>query len=69
MRQYRLRDHGAIDNLEMHEVPSPLPGPGQALVRIRAASLNARDLMVIVGPSPYGARPGIVPLSHGAGGI
>lgn len=69
MRLYRLRDHGSIDNLELHEAPSPKPGPGQALVRIRATSLNARDLMVVVGPSPYGPRPGLTPVSDGAGEV
>lgn len=69
MRLYRLRDHGSIDNVELHEAPAPSPGRDQALVRIRAASLNARDLMVILGPSPYGPRPGLVPLSDGAGEV
>lgn len=69
VRAWRLRDHGSIDNLERVEAPPPEPGPGEVAVRIRAASLNPRDLMVILGPSPYGARPGLIPLSDGAGEV
>jgi alcohol dehydrogenase len=69
VRAYRLRDHGAIDNLELVEAPAPTPGPGEVVVRMRAASLNPRDLMVILGPSPYGPRPGLTPLSDGAGEV
>lgn len=32
-----------------------------------AVSLNFRDLMVIEGPSPYGEKPGLIPVSDGAG--
>jgi len=51
--------------------PEPVAGPGQVVVRIRATSLNYRDLMVIQGR--YSRRPGpvrgIVPLSDGAGEV
>jgi len=69
VRRYRLSDHGAIENLAIVEAASPEPGPGEAVVRMRAASLNPRDLMVIIGPSPYGPRPGLTPLSDGAGEV
>jgi NADPH:quinone reductase-like Zn-dependent oxidoreductase len=69
MRRYRLSGHGAIEKLDIVEAPSPQPGPGEAVVRMRAASLNPRDLMVILGPSPYGPRPGLTPLSDGAGEV
>ncbi|MEZ5709756.1 MAG: NAD(P)-dependent alcohol dehydrogenase [Blastomonas sp.] len=69
MKLYRLADHGSLDNLVIEDAPSPLPAHGEAIVRIRAASLNARDLMVALGPSPYGPRPGLIPLSDGAGEV
>lgn len=69
MRQYRLRDHGSIDNLLIEEAPEPTLAPDQVRVRIRAASLNARDLMMVFGPSPYGPKPGLIPLSDGAGEV
>jgi NADPH:quinone reductase-like Zn-dependent oxidoreductase len=69
MQQFRLRAHGSIENLELHEAPSLKAAPGQVIVKLKAASLNARDLMVIVGPSPYGPQPGLIPLSDGAGEV
>ncbi|MBM3981269.1 MAG: NAD(P)-dependent alcohol dehydrogenase [Planctomycetes bacterium] len=38
-----------LDNLRVVEHPDPAPGPGQVLVRVRAASLNYRDLLIAKG--------------------
>ena len=40
---------GALDNLTIIDGPEPRPGPGDVLVRLRAASLNYRDLITIAG--------------------
>lgn len=59
-----------LDNLKLKEVPDPRPGPGEVLVRIRAASLNFRDLLVVDGR--YGSRQrssNLIPLSDGAGDV
>jgi NADPH:quinone reductase-like Zn-dependent oxidoreductase len=53
----------------LEERPEPTPGPGEVLVRIKAASLNYRDLMVVAGGYARGARYPLVPLSDGAGEI
>jgi NADPH:quinone reductase-like Zn-dependent oxidoreductase len=47
----------------------PTPGPGQVLVRVLAASLNRRDLMLMEGTYPLPATPGVVPLSDGVGEV
>lgn len=50
--------------------PRPEPGPGQVLVRMHAASLNYRDLLVRRAGGVYGSPdPGIVALSDGAGEV
>jgi len=57
-----------IDSLTLHEAEVPRPGRGQVLVRMHAASLNYRDLMIATGRSARGALlPDLVPLSDGAG--
>ena len=53
--------------IEAGEVPRP--GAGQALIRMRAWSLNFRDLMMVDGTYPVGDLREIVPLSDGAGEI
>ncbi len=65
----RLVSRGDTLALELGESPMPQPGPGEVLVRIEAASLNYRDLMVLGGHYPLAARPGLIPVSDGAGTI
>jgi NADPH:quinone reductase-like Zn-dependent oxidoreductase len=70
MRLYRLPKQTSIDDLTMGEADIPRPGPGQVLVRLHAASLNFRDLVVARGKymmSPL--PPDLVPLSDGAGEV
>lgn len=38
-----------IDGIELRDVPRPVPGPGQVLLRMKAWSLNYRDLLVARG--------------------
>jgi NADPH:quinone reductase-like Zn-dependent oxidoreductase len=66
MKQFEIPEFG-IDHLELKEAETPKPGPGQVLVRMRAASLNFRDLRVVQGSyNPRLKRP-MRPLSDGSG--
>jgi NADPH2:quinone reductase len=47
----------ADGSLQFREHPDPLPGPGQLLVAVRAAGINAADLMQVRGGYP--APPGV----------
>lgn len=60
-----------LNNLSVKEIPIPTPGPGSILVRIRAASLNFRDLLCLADSPLYPTRtpPGLVPCNDGAGEI
>jgi NADPH:quinone reductase-like Zn-dependent oxidoreductase len=49
MRAIEIRDRFGLDHLAMTERPMPQPGPGQLLVRMTAATLNYRDLLVVEG--------------------
>jgi NADPH:quinone reductase-like Zn-dependent oxidoreductase len=65
-----LEKIGALDNIRIVERPEPKPGPRDVLVRLRAAALNFRDLVVVEGG--YGGRQkkeNLVPLGDGAGEI
>jgi NADPH:quinone reductase-like Zn-dependent oxidoreductase len=44
MKAVRIHHNGGPDVLQYEEAPDPEPGPGEVLVRVRAASVNHRDL-------------------------
>jgi len=68
MKGWRISSFG-IENLEAFEAPIPEPNPGQVVLKVHAASLNYRDLMMVKGYyNPKMALPRI-PCSDGAGEI
>ncbi|MBN8874051.1 MAG: NAD(P)-dependent alcohol dehydrogenase [Rhodospirillales bacterium] len=70
MRVYRFPKAAGIDTLQLADEPTPTPARGQILVRMRAASLNYRDLNVAAGKPARGTIPeNLVPLSDGAGEV
>jgi NADPH:quinone reductase-like Zn-dependent oxidoreductase len=71
MRAYEIvAGSSGIDGLRRCERPDPKAGPGQILVRLRAASLNFRDLMIARGLYFGGPlQQDTVPLSDGAGEV
>ena len=52
MRAVVLRSHGGPDSLTIEEVPDPVIGPEDVLVRIRATALNRADLLQTMGMYP-----------------
>ena len=70
MRCYILSEPGSIEGLRLVERPDPTPGPRQVMVRVRATSLNYRDLITVEGKYARAApKPDLIPLSDGAGEI
>jgi len=64
-----FNQHGNTDVLEYSDYPAPQPGPGQVLVRLKAAALNHLDIWVRNGwPGLKLAYPHI-PGADGAGEI
>ncbi|HEY1542270.1 MAG TPA: NADPH:quinone oxidoreductase family protein [Xanthobacteraceae bacterium] len=47
--------YGGPDDLELRDIPDPVAGPGEALVRVRAAALNFFDTLIIAGK--YQTKP------------
>ncbi|HEU4535022.1 MAG TPA: NAD(P)-dependent alcohol dehydrogenase [Polyangiaceae bacterium] len=69
MRVVQLEKAFGLDHLALRERPPPPLGPGQVRVRVRAASLNYRDLMMVEGRyNPRQPLP-LVPCSDGAGEV
>ena len=70
MRLYRFPKAETIDDLALVEEAAPEPRRGEVLLRMKAWSLNYRDLMVATGRyGVAGTRPNLVPLSDGAGEV
>lgn len=49
MKALVIQNGFGLENLAVVERPDPTPGPGQVLLRVRAASLNFRDLLLAKG--------------------
>ena len=62
------RNGPARDVLEVGEIETPEPGPGEVLVRIRASGVNPSDWKTRAGSRPM-AGPRVIPHSDGAGEI
>jgi NADPH:quinone reductase-like Zn-dependent oxidoreductase len=69
MKTALFADGFGLENLRISEAPDPAPGPGQAVVRMRACSLNFRDLLVARGSYGRAVKAPLVPLSDGAGEV
>jgi len=64
-----LRDKFGLDSPTVTEKPEPRPGSAQVLIKMRAWSLNYRDLLVVKGLYNPKLRFPFVPLSDGVGHI
>jgi NADPH:quinone reductase-like Zn-dependent oxidoreductase len=70
MRALSVTEPWGFDQIKVVETPDPTPGPGEVLVRMRAVSLNYRDMLMVMGM--YGRAPTasvtpIPPFSDGCG--
>jgi len=70
VRVFQIEGSWGFDHLNLAERPKPEPVAGQVLIRMHAASLNARDLIVPV--RGYGRATGelpLIPISDGVGTV
>jgi NADPH:quinone reductase-like Zn-dependent oxidoreductase len=69
MKAWTIQTHGPVDGLAMVEQPQPEPAASEVLVRVRAASLNYRDLITLQQQRPGNLPPPLVPCSDGSGEV
>ena len=70
MRVFQIEGGWGMDHLVLSFRPDPRPGPGEVLLRMKAASLNYRDL--VVPDRGYGQYTGtlpLIPISDGVGEV
>jgi len=66
LKVWQIAREWSIAAMEKVERPESEPGPGQIVIRMRAASLKYRDLLTVLGKG--GAhKPPLIPFSDGAG--
>ncbi len=58
-----------IDGLAQGEETLAAPGPTQVQVRVRATTLNYRDLLIVKGPYPVSTQAPLVPGSDASGEV
>ena len=66
---YRIDRFGSVDRIVLRSSEDPRPGLREVVMRVRARSLNYRDLMVLKGGGRGPTKLGVVPLSDGAGEV
>lgn len=71
MRTVQVKARGSFDNLEIVEQPIPTPGDYEVSIKMHAASLNWKDMLMIIGGFGIGddLELPFVPLSDGAGEV
>jgi NADPH:quinone reductase-like Zn-dependent oxidoreductase len=67
MKAIEIRDNFGVDALKLVERPDPVPGPGQVVLKMRAFSINYRDLLVVNGVGRWKPPLPRIPLSDGVG--
>jgi len=69
MFSYRLERFGSLDGLTLREESPSRVGRNQVMIKVRACSLNYRDLAILHGTGTLSPRPGLIPLSDGVGEV
>jgi len=57
MKVIEIRDKFGVDILQLVERPDRVPGPGQVVLKMKAFSINYRDLLVVNGVGAMEATP------------
>ncbi|BBY40386.1 alcohol dehydrogenase [Mycobacterium mantenii] len=69
MRAVICRSYGTPEDLVIENVPDPVAGPGQLLVRVRAAAVNFPDVLFIAGKYQVKIPPPFIPGNEIAGEV
>jgi NADPH:quinone reductase-like Zn-dependent oxidoreductase len=64
-RAVRFDEYGGIDVLHVVDVPDPVPGPGEALVRVKATSINPGEAKIREGEM-HSIYPATFPSGEGS---
>jgi NADPH:quinone reductase-like Zn-dependent oxidoreductase len=68
MKLWQIQSAYGLENLREAEAPEPRAGEGEIVVAMKAASLNYRDLLTVMGMGGNHPLP-LIPFSDGAGDV
>ena len=63
MKAVLCKEYGPPESLVLEDIPSPVPGPGEVVVSVKAASVNFPDVLII--QNKYQVKPPL-PFSPGS---
>jgi NADPH:quinone reductase-like Zn-dependent oxidoreductase len=69
MKCYNVNLGAGLAGLTLMERDEPKPKHKEIVVRVRATSLNFRELMILRGKYPLPVKPDVIPVSDGAGEV
>ena len=69
MKAYQLQGHNSLDALKLIELPEPEVTANDVLVRIRANSMNYRELIILRGGYIRNKKIPVIPVSDGVGEV
>ncbi len=69
MKRFEIQSGFGVENLKLAEAPEPAAAHGEVVVRLRAASLNYRDHLTVIGQYNPRYKLPLVPGSDGAGEV
>jgi len=69
MKAYQIINEGGIDALALNDIAEPTPEKNEVLIRVKASSINSRDLSTIKNPGSRNLNYPCIPNSDGAGEV
>ena len=67
MRVVEVVEYGPPENMRLREMPDPMPGKGEAVVRVHAAGINFADILMRLGYYTGVPKPPFIPGLEGSG--
>ena len=69
MKAYQLQAYNSLDSLKLIDLPEPTVGANDVLVKIKANSLNYRELIIVRGGYDRNKKLPVIPASDGVGEV
>ncbi len=69
MKAYQIINEDGIDALALNDIAKPTPEKNEVLIRVKASSINSRDLSTIKNPGSRNLNYPCIPNSDGAGEV